>query len=121
MSIISRMRRQTAVYWTLAASESAGEDWDDTGQPQWGEPVEIECRWEDVVEEFVDLKGTRQLSRSIVYVDRDVDNGGVLMLGELTDIVEEENVLENDGAWEIRKFDKIPNLKATEFLRMAYL
>ncbi len=121
MSIIKRMRKQTAVYWAMAASESAGEDFDDHGQPQWASPVEIKCRWEDVSKEFVDPKGTTRVSRSIVYADRDLVVGGVLMLGELTDVDEEENVLENDGAWEIRRFDKIPNLKATEFLRMAYL
>ena len=121
MSIITRMLKQTAVYWTLAASESAGEDWDDAGQPQWATPTEIECRWEDSQVEFVGKDGTRLLSRSVVYVDRDVDIGGVLMLGELTDITEDENVLENDGAWEIRGFSKVPTLKATEFLRTAYL
>ena len=115
------MRRQTAVYWARAASESAGEDWDDTGQPQWASPVEIECRWDDDAVAFVGPKGTQELSRAVVFVDRDVDKGGVLMLGELTDVVEEENVLENDGAWEIRQFANTPNLKATEFLKMAYL
>lgn len=121
MSIISRMRKQIAVYWALAASESAGEDWDDMGQPQWATPVEIECRWEDDQVEFISKDGSKLVSRSVVYVDRDVNIGGVLMLGELVDVVEEENVLENDGAWEIRGYSKIPSLKATEFLRTAYL
>lgn len=122
MSIITRMRKQTCVYWALASSDSAGEDFDDYGQPQWSEPVEISCRWEDVSEEFVDAKGDKQASRSIVYVDRNMRVGEVLMLGVSTDVVDGDNVLEkNADAWEIRKFDKIPNLKASEFLRMAFL
>lgn len=122
MSIITRMRKQTCVYWALASSDSAGEDFDDYGQPQWSEPTEISCRWEDVSEEFIDAKGDKQASRSIVYVDRDMRVGEVLMLGVSTDVVDGDNVLEkNADAWEIRKFDKIPNLKASEFVRMAFL
>ena len=122
MGIITRMRKQTCVYWAFASSDSAGEDYDDFGQPQWSSPIEILCRWENVSEEFVDAKGTRQVSRSKVYVDRDVRVGELLMLGELVDVIDGENALvKNDDAWAIRKLDKIPNLKAPEFLRMAFL
>lgn len=121
MSVITRMRKQKAVYWPLQSSDSAGDAFDDYGQPQWDGPIEIDCRWEDVIEEFIDASGTQQSSNAKVYVDRDVDVGGVLMLGELTDITDENNPKENDGAWEIRRFDKLPNMKATEFLRTAYL
>ena len=121
MSIIARMRKQICVYWALASSDSAGEDFDDAGQPQYADPEELSCRWDYVVEEYVDAKGTRRTSRSKVYVGEDLDVGGALMLGEKTDVVEEENVLENDGAYEIKRFDKTPNFKATEFLKVAYL
>lgn len=121
MSIISRMRKQTAVYWALEGAESGGNDFDDFGQPLLTTPIEIKCRWEAKTVEFIDAKGTRQLSNAVVYVDQDVDVGGVLMLGELTDIVNEDTPKENDDAWEIRRFDDLPNLKATEFLKTAYL
>ena len=75
----------------------------------------------EAIEEFLDAGGTKILSNAVVYVDRDVDVGGVLMLGELTDITDETNVKENDGAWEIKRYDKLPNLKNTEYLRTAYL
>lgn len=121
MSIIKRMRKQDAVYWALASVESGGDDFDDYGQPILTDPVEVKCRWEDKSEEFVAANGTKMLSHAVVYVDRDVDVGGVLMLGELTDITDADNVRENAGAWEIKRFDKIPNLRATEFLRIAFL
>jgi len=121
MSIITRMLKQTCVYWALASSESGGLAYDDYGQPVVTDPVEIECRWEDVNEEFIDATGTKQTSRAKVYVSQDVDVGGILMLGELTDITDDDNPKENDGAWEIRKFDKLPNLRVTEFLRTAFL
>lgn len=121
MSLIKRMRKQTAVYWALASSDSGGIAYDDFGQPAFTDPVEIKCRWTDVSEEYIDAKGAKRLSHSKVYVDRDVDIDGVLMLGKIIDVTDEENPRENDGAEEIRRFDKVPNLKATEFLLTAFL
>jgi len=115
------MRKQDGVYWPLASDESGGVDFDDYGQPQWADPIPIKCRWDDAVEEFIGPDGTRELSKAKVYVDCDVDIGGVLMLGEIADIVEPVNIKENEGAWEIRGFLKNPNLRATEFLRTAIL
>jgi len=121
MSIISRMRKQDAVYWALASTESGGVAYDDYGQPQLADPVAITVRWSDVIEEFIDANGSAQVSQGKVFVDRDMVTGEVLMLGELTDITDSVNVKENDGAMEIRKFSKIPNLRATESLRKALL
>ncbi len=122
MSIIDTMLRQTAVWWPLQSSESAGGgDFDEYGQPLLSDPVEISVRWEDRIEEFIDGEGTTQLSNAVVFVDRDVEVGGVLMLGEIADITDLENVKENDGAWEIMRFDKLPTLRATKNLRTAYL
>ena len=109
------MRRQKCVWWPL-------DSFDDNGQPTYETPVEIDCRWEDVVQEFVDNKGNRNVSKSVVYVDRDMKVGGVLLLGELdSGSIDEENPLQNEGAFEIRQVSKIPNLKNTEYLRVVYL
>ncbi len=121
MSIITRMLKQTAVWWPLASMESSGSDYDNYGQPIVTDPVEIDVRWEDVSEEFLDKDGVVQLSRARVYVDRDVEVGGVLMLGELTDITDATTPKENENAWEIRRVEKLPNLRNTEYLRTCYL
>jgi len=121
MGIIVRMLRQTAVYWPPQSSDNSGEHFDNYGVPQVSAPIEIDCRWEDVVEEFVTSDGTQQLSNAKVYVDRDLSVGGILMLGEIADITDPTNIKDNDGAWEIRRFDKLPNFKASEFLRTAFL
>ena len=121
MGIIKRMRKQTAVYWELASNDSGGVAYDDYGNPIMGTPVEIKCRWEDVIEEIIDSKGTARISSSTVYVDRDMVAGEILMLGSRTDISDPVNIKENDGAYEIMKVGKLPNIKATEFLRTVYL
>lgn len=122
MGIITRMRKQTAVYWPLASVDSGGVAADDYGVPEVTNPFEISVRWEDRNEEFLDATQTRQLSNAIVFVDRDVDVGGILMLGVLTDVVAGADVKDkNRTAFEIKRYDKLPNLRATEFLRTAFL
>jgi len=121
MGVITRMLRQTAVYWPPESIETGGDDFDDFGQALVSTGYEIEVRWVDVTEEFIDSNGTRQLSRAKVYVSEDVEVGGILMLGEEADITDLVDIKENEGAWEIRRFEKQPNFKATEFLRTAFL
>ena len=116
MKIITKMLKQTAVWWPLTAAR-----FDGYGQPIPSTPVEIKVRWEDVGEEFLEYKGTTQLSRAKVYVDRDVEVGGILMLGGLGDITDESNPKENDNAWEIRRVEKLPTLSAKQFLRTVFL
>lgn len=121
MSLITKMRKQKAVWWSIDIDASGGVVTDDYGQPVYNSPIEIACRWEDIAEEFIKDKDEKSVSSSVVYVDRDMKAGDVLLLGELDSGVDENNPLDNDGAMRIQKFSKIPNLKATEYLRSAYL
>ncbi len=109
-----RVMNQKAVYWP-----KEGED--DAGNPEFGEAVEINCRWEDIGELFIDENGTEQVSQSIVMVDRDVVLGGILWLGELEDLESQTEPHENEGYSRIRKFEKIPDRRATKFVRTAIL
>jgi len=113
MSIITRMLKQNAVFWAF-------ESYDKYGAPQYSMAENISCRWEDKCEEFIDAFGDKQLSRSIVYVSKDTPVKGVLCLGDTIDVNSGEP-LGNPNAWEIRRFEKIPNLRNTEYLRIAYL
>jgi len=121
MSIINRMQKQSAVYWPLAGSDSGSLDYDDFGLPVVTTPEEIDCRWEARSEEYLDSNGTTRLSNAVVYVEKDVDVGGILMLGIEDDITDPVNIKENEGAYEIKRFDKLPTFKATEFLRTVYI
>ena len=120
MSLKSRMKKQTCVYWDLAHTETGGLAYDDHGQPQYTDPVELACRWQDVITEFVDAAGTQQISKSKVFVDG-CCVGGVLMLGELTGITDATYPLNNSGAHEIKRYDSIPNLRNTVTYYIAYL
>jgi len=118
-SFIARLCTQTAVYW--------GDPTDDgRGGKTFGSayPVEIDCRWEDHVEEVAGRDGSVIVCRAVVYVTEDVEEGGYLYLGTLDDLdsgEEADPTIIND-AYVIRRFDKVPALRLTsEFLRKVYL
>ncbi len=115
------MRKQTAIWWPLGGINSGGNDYDNFGQPLYADPVQIDCRWDDTNVEIMLPDNTTYMSRATVYVDRDVALGGLLMRGVLADITDPVNPRQNNGAWEIKRSDDIPNFKATEFLKIAYL
>jgi len=112
MGIISKMRKQDAVYWPPGA-------YDGYGQPTLGTAVAIKCRWEDVAEQFLDSDQQEQISNARVYVDRTVELGGMLWLGDISSAPSDPRT--DDDAWEIRKYESIPNFKATEFLKSVLL
>ena len=114
MSIIKTMRKQDAVYWPFSSINQFG-------KKSVGTAVPIRVRWDDVSEEFLDGQGERQLSKALVYVDRVMALGGILMKGTTSNITDAVDIKENANAWEIRRFDEIPDIKAKQFLRIAYL
>jgi hypothetical protein len=121
MSLITKMLRQTAVWWPLASANSGGIDIDQYGRPVHAAPLEIKCRWEDVAVEYISPDGTQQTSKSVVYVDRDVQVGEMLMLGQLSDVTNMSQPWNNAGALEVKQFSKLPDLRARRYLRTVYL
>ncbi len=114
MSLITKVLKQKCVYWVF-------DDFDAQGQPVYKDGEELNCRWEDRVEEIVDTDGTKVLSKAQVMVSTDVKVGGVLWLGELGDETYSSEPTRNEGAFEIIQFSKIPNFRVTEYVRTAYL
>lgn len=110
----AEMLAQTATYWPPATP-------DIHGRPTWGAGVEISARWEDRAEEFLDAQGEEAISRARVFVDQDVEVGGVLLLSALADVGSPSDPKANAGAWEIRATQKIPTLEADEWVRTATL
>ena len=118
MSLISRMRRQDAIYWAAPVP---------TGYGKWSytAPVAIKVRWEDVAEEFMDPANQRLVSKSLVYVGQVMQPNEWLKLGVLVP-EDEEGETDTDptkepDAFRIRQFAQVPNIRNTETLYMAYL
>jgi len=114
MRILNKMRRQQCVYWAPTAP-------DPYGQPQYADPIQLRVRWTD--KEAIDTKeGTSRItSTTKVYTDQDLLIDGLLMLGTLDDVQEGKPRAANPMARPIQDFNKIPTLKADDFVRVAYL
>lgn len=128
MSIISRMRRQWCVYWAPGATA------DSYGQPTYDAPVALRCRWEDGYAQYVGPDATRVVRNARVFTSQAVKVDGVLWLMPIgagvdgvarllanTDALNLTEPLKNDGAFTIKEFEGVPNLRATETLQLAYL
>lgn len=106
--------KQTAVYWATPLPDGWG------GQT-YSDPVEISVRWENKSEMFIDSKGNEVRSRSIVYVSQDIDISGYLFLGKLIDLDSSQDPDTQTGAYQVKSFTKVPNLKGTEYARKVWL
>lgn len=114
MSVITKMRKQTCVYWAPTGGYNRNND------PILSAPVQMTCRWVDVHELFMDQDDKQVVSNAKVYTELDVQPQGYLKLGLLDDL-DSETAFENEGVFRIKKFEKLPNFKNTEYLRTAML
>jgi hypothetical protein len=108
---------QTAVYWGNPVS-------DEHGGFTYTNPIEIKCRWEEIMQLLTDKTGKTMDSRALVYVLQDLDIDGMLFLGTLDDLdsTQEADPTTIENAFTIKRFEKIPGLGSTsDFLRKAYL
>ena len=115
MSIITRMLKQTAVYWAPLTPDGLG-GW------TYDEPVDVDCRWEGESELEITADGQQLMTKAKVFVGQDVEENGWLWLGAVDDLDSSGvDPLTVAGAGRIIKFQAIPNFKATETLRIVRL
>jgi hypothetical protein len=119
-SLKNRYMKQTCVYWAPGNADSGGLAYNNYGQPVYSDPVEKNCRWEDIAVTFLSTKGTEETSKAVVFVD-DIVVGGLLLLGDLSSSLDLVDPRNNEGAWEIRQVESIPNRLATITYTWAYL
>ena len=106
---------QKCVHWLKTGS-------DKYDMPTYGTPTEIDCRWDDVTELFMSLKGELEPSRSTVYSLTDFHPDDMLWYGTMA-----EYTAQHDGedvrtfAHTVRRADSIPDIRAEVYLRMAFL
>ena len=113
MSIIKKMRKQTCVWWARG-------DVDKYGRATYASPVELACRWDDAGAEFRNTVGAIEMSEATVYPDQICGVGDMMKKGDL-DSLTLDDPTEDIAAFEIRRFDQTPNLRATETLFTAHL
>lgn len=107
----SRNLLQTITYWAFDSGINA---WSDES---FDTPVTLSGRWEDTVIRYMDLEGNEVVSDAIVYLNQDVTERGFLYLGESS----ASDPKEVQGAYPIRKYQKVPTFRLGDFIRKAYL
>lgn len=114
---LAKFLNQDAVYWGSPSS-------DGFGGYTYGEPEDVKVRWAVKQERF--LSGSpgntieEILSAAVVLSETDFEINGRLWLGKLVDLSSDENPNTNQ-ALTIKGFEKIPTIKADQFLRKAWL
>jgi hypothetical protein len=92
------------------------------GQRIYEDPIEVNCRWTDETSMEVDHEGNTFTARSFIMVDQDLLPLGVLRQGTIDQLQNDVRTpMSNPGALEIRRFDKIPSVDGTQFVRWAIL
>ena len=75
-SFLNRICVQACVYWGSPVE-------DGKGGKTFDEPIELACRWQEMMQVVSDAKGNELTSRAVVYVLQDVDEEGMLIPGRL--------------------------------------
>lgn len=110
MTFLTRHLKQIATLWTVSNIDSFGD-------PSFNSPVEINVRWEDRTELFINMDGAEERSQAVVFLSIDVTPGDFLMLGSST----EADPLSIRTAYMVKSFRKIPGLGGDKFERRAIL
>lgn len=103
---------QTITHWVAAAL-------DDFGNRAYATPVTLKGRWEDRSDMTTKFASETIPSKATVFLeDTDIELGDFLALGDQTATADPTSL---SGAHIVKTFSKIPNIRATEFLRIATL
>lgn len=108
--MINRLN-QVATYWE--SQEPNG-----FGGRLTGPATPIKCRWEDKSVRYAGrLDHQEEISKAVVFVDREMNVGDWLFLGPTS----ESDPTTLEGAHQIRKFERVPDLRNLNTLLMAIL
>jgi len=114
-NVVARILKQKCVYWPPAGTGA----FDAFGQPLSGTAQELDCRWEEKAENYIDAQGTERVSTVKVFLASDVQPGGFIALGALSGMGKDPQPAAQ-GAIEIKAFSKTPDRRARVFLRIAF-
>lgn len=95
--------QQKAVYWPPGPHDNSG------GIALYEPPVELDCRWEDIAEQFINKNGETVVSKSKIFFQDKVEQDGVVKLGGFSTVTNLTDPFDNEGAWEIQSVSSLPD------------
>lgn len=118
MALIDRVRNQTAVYWEYTGP-------DGFGGGLYEDAVELQVYWMEKVQEFTDSEtGDATISEAVVYPGVDLVPLSYLKWGTLDDLDSAaplNDPIAEDKVYQLRGWEKIPDMSGTQFVRKAML
>jgi hypothetical protein len=105
---------QKAVLWPRTGVDRHNE-------PLRGEGVELNVRWETRREEVVDAQGNRAVLDAVVVLDRQVEPGDFMWLGQLSYWLGTGSSGDDDEIMEVIVFKATPDIRDEEVRRTAGL
>ena len=116
LNFIDRLSVQTAVYWGSPVPNGYGGS-------TFADAIEIDCRWENKNQIVVGTDGKEITVDVIILTNTDMEIGGFLYLGSLTDLESDPNPDDSGvDAYEILSKRSIPLIRSTtEFVKTYYL
>jgi len=115
MSIISKVRQQTATLWKKRDLPNL------MGEDVYFSPVTIECRWTDEYDHSLGETGETIVTSHKVFVDRELQIGDLLCKGDASPFSVGESVQRGFTVKEVKRKRTIPNLRNTETLYILFL
>lgn len=101
---------QTATYWAKSGK-------DGFGKLTFSSPVEIQVRWQDKQELFINSNGKEELSQTVIYLDQDIYSDDYFYLGSSAIT----NPALVSGANPVKGFSKSTDLNGIEIIRKVWL
>ena len=100
------------MYWPRIGTQK-------TGEPIWGAPSEMTCRWEDKLQEIITSTNTRVMSSVEIISEFRLEVGGLIKRGNLAAVAYWDDPKRNTGIYEILKSSETPNMRYSESLYEA--
>lgn len=113
MSLITRCQKETLVYWAQIGTKV-------TGEPIWGPPEQLTCRWDHCAREIIQPNNTKIFSKIELITEKLLEIGGLVRRGTLVDTAYWEDPKANEDVYEILQVDETPTLNYSERLYEAY-
>jgi hypothetical protein len=93
-----------------------------TGQPEFDPGVEVDVRWDNTSQKFMDAQGAERISTAMVLIVQGGCKGGdFLYLGTLEGSPSHLQVLRDRRCKEVKRMDENPDIQNRETVYLAYL
>jgi hypothetical protein len=113
MGIITRAQKQILVYWPYTGADLFG-------QPTYGTPEQMTCRWEDLLKQVFRIDGSPVFSKIELITKKRLEPKGLVWKGKLAAFSAPVRPDNSTGVHEIIAASSLPNLRNTETLYEAW-